>query len=89
MVAGTGMIAIQEAITPLGRMATPEEAAAAADWLCSDAAAYVTEIRLTGTLQLTGPVRCVGHGCFAAHTGAHRLTGDRRQSCAVGPSVRC
>ncbi|MFE2674156.1 SDR family oxidoreductase, partial [Streptomyces hygroscopicus] len=27
---------------PLGRLATPEEAAAAAVWLCSDAASYVT-----------------------------------------------
>jgi NAD(P)-dependent dehydrogenase (short-subunit alcohol dehydrogenase family) len=45
--AGTGMIAQQEAITPLGRLATPEEAAAAAVWLCSDAAAYVTGIALS------------------------------------------
>jgi NAD(P)-dependent dehydrogenase (short-subunit alcohol dehydrogenase family) len=41
------MIAQQEAITPLGRLATPEEAAAAAVWLCSDAAAYVTGIALS------------------------------------------
>ncbi|MCO8305051.1 MULTISPECIES: SDR family NAD(P)-dependent oxidoreductase [Streptomyces] len=40
--AGTDMIARQAAITPLGRLATPEEAAAAAVWLCSDAASYVT-----------------------------------------------
>jgi NAD(P)-dependent dehydrogenase (short-subunit alcohol dehydrogenase family) len=45
--AGTAMIAQQEAITPLGRLATPEEAAAAAVWLCSDAAAYVTGIALS------------------------------------------
>jgi NAD(P)-dependent dehydrogenase (short-subunit alcohol dehydrogenase family) len=45
--AGTDMIATQEAITPLGRMATPEEAAAAAVWLCSDAASYVTGIALS------------------------------------------
>ncbi|MBW8091974.1 SDR family NAD(P)-dependent oxidoreductase [Streptomyces hygroscopicus] len=40
--AGTDMVARQAAITPLGRLATPEEAAAAAVWLCSDAASYVT-----------------------------------------------
>jgi NAD(P)-dependent dehydrogenase (short-subunit alcohol dehydrogenase family) len=45
--AGTGMIAQQEAITPLGRLAAPEEAAAAAVWLCSDAAAYVTGIAMS------------------------------------------
>lgn len=45
--AGTSMIAQQEAITPLGRLATPEEAAAAVVWLCSDAAAYVTGIALS------------------------------------------
>ncbi|WAP53694.1 SDR family NAD(P)-dependent oxidoreductase [Streptomyces sp. S465] len=45
--AGTDMIAMQEAITPLGRMATPEEAAAAAVWLCSDAASYITGIALS------------------------------------------
>ena len=45
--AGTGMIAQQEAITPLGRLAGPEEAAAAAVWLCSDAASYVTGIALS------------------------------------------
>ncbi|GAA3523553.1 SDR family oxidoreductase [Amycolatopsis ultiminotia] len=45
--AGTDMIAQQEAITPLGRLATPEEAAAAAVWLCSDAASYVTGIALS------------------------------------------
>ncbi|WP_199820298.1 SDR family NAD(P)-dependent oxidoreductase [Streptomyces rimosus] len=45
--AGTDMIAMQGAITPLGRLATPEEAAAAAVWLCSDAASYVTGIALS------------------------------------------
>jgi NAD(P)-dependent dehydrogenase (short-subunit alcohol dehydrogenase family) len=45
--AGTDMIAMQAAITPLGRLATSEEAAAAAVWLCSDAAAYVTGIALS------------------------------------------
>ncbi len=45
--AGTDMIARQAAGTPLGRLATPEEAAAAAVWLCSDAASYVTGIALS------------------------------------------
>jgi NAD(P)-dependent dehydrogenase (short-subunit alcohol dehydrogenase family) len=45
--AGTDMIAFQEGITPLGRLARPEEAAAAAVWLCSDAAAYVTGIAMS------------------------------------------
>ncbi|HEY2062488.1 MAG TPA: SDR family oxidoreductase [Amycolatopsis sp.] len=45
--AGTDMIAFQESITPLGRLARPEEAAAAAVWLCSDAAAYVTGIAMS------------------------------------------
>ncbi|MEV0398478.1 glucose 1-dehydrogenase [Actinoallomurus sp. NPDC050550] len=45
--AGTDMIARQAAITPLGRLATPEEAAAAAVWLCSDAAAFVTGIAMS------------------------------------------
>ncbi|AEW99764.1 SDR family NAD(P)-dependent oxidoreductase [Streptantibioticus cattleyicolor] len=44
---GTDMIAMQESITPLGRLATPEEAAAAAVWLCSDASSYVTGIALS------------------------------------------
>ncbi|WP_413811799.1 SDR family NAD(P)-dependent oxidoreductase [Streptomyces sp. OE57] len=44
---GTDMLAMQEAITPLGRLATPQEAAAAAVWLCSDAASYVTGIALS------------------------------------------
>jgi len=43
----TDMIARQEAITPLGRLATPEEVAAAAVWLCSDAASYVTGIAMS------------------------------------------
>jgi len=45
--AGTDIIAKQEAITPLGRLAMPEEAAAAAVWLCSDAASFVTGIALS------------------------------------------
>ncbi|MFC8824186.1 SDR family NAD(P)-dependent oxidoreductase [Streptomyces sp. NPDC057137] len=45
--AGTDMIARQSAVTPLGRLATPEEAAAAAVWLCSDAASYVTGIAMS------------------------------------------
>jgi NAD(P)-dependent dehydrogenase (short-subunit alcohol dehydrogenase family) len=45
--AGTDMIARQAAITPLGRLATPEEAAAAVVWLCSDAASYVTGIAMS------------------------------------------
>ncbi|WP_067895865.1 SDR family NAD(P)-dependent oxidoreductase [Nocardia vaccinii] len=45
--AGTDMIARQSANTPLGRLATPAEAAAAAVWLCSDAASYVTGIALS------------------------------------------
>jgi NAD(P)-dependent dehydrogenase (short-subunit alcohol dehydrogenase family) len=40
--AGTAMIAAHEALTPLGRLATPDEVADAAIWLCSDEAAYVT-----------------------------------------------
>jgi len=44
---GTDMIARQAAITPLGRLATAEEAAAAAVWLCSDAASYVTGIAMS------------------------------------------
>lgn len=43
----TDMIARQEAITPLGRLATPEEVAAAAVWLCSDDASYVTGIAMS------------------------------------------
>ncbi|MEU8975327.1 SDR family oxidoreductase [Streptomyces monashensis] len=47
LAAGTDMIARQEAVTPLGRLATPEEAAAPAVWLCSDAASYVTGIAMS------------------------------------------
>jgi NAD(P)-dependent dehydrogenase (short-subunit alcohol dehydrogenase family) len=39
---GTGMIAQHEALTPLGRLGTPEEVADAAIWLCSDESSYVT-----------------------------------------------
>jgi NAD(P)-dependent dehydrogenase (short-subunit alcohol dehydrogenase family) len=45
--AGTDLIAVQEASTPLGRLATADEAAAAAVWLCSDAASFVTGIALS------------------------------------------
>lgn len=45
--AGTDLAARQQAATPLGRLATPEEVAAAAVWLCSPAAAYVTGIALS------------------------------------------
>ncbi|MEU7140921.1 SDR family oxidoreductase [Nocardia sp. NPDC046473] len=45
--AGTDMLERQAAITPLGRLATPDEAAAAAVWLCSDAASYITGIALS------------------------------------------
>ncbi|BCJ37064.1 short chain dehydrogenase [Actinocatenispora thailandica] len=44
---GTGMVAQLEASTPLGRLATPAEAAAAAVWLCSDAASFVTGVALS------------------------------------------
>jgi NAD(P)-dependent dehydrogenase (short-subunit alcohol dehydrogenase family) len=44
--AGTEMTAQQEAMTPLGRLALPEEVAAAAVWLCSPEASYVTGIAL-------------------------------------------
>ncbi|WP_067566238.1 SDR family NAD(P)-dependent oxidoreductase [Nocardia acidivorans] len=44
---GIDLIAMQASTTPLGRLATPEEAAAAAVWLCSDAASFVTGIALS------------------------------------------
>ncbi|MFF4621782.1 SDR family NAD(P)-dependent oxidoreductase [Nonomuraea jabiensis] len=44
---GTDMIAEQEASTPLGRLATPEEIADAAIWLSSDEASYVTGTTLS------------------------------------------
>jgi NAD(P)-dependent dehydrogenase (short-subunit alcohol dehydrogenase family) len=45
--AGTDMTARQAAITPLGRLAMPEEVAATVVWLCSDAASYVTGIAMS------------------------------------------
>ncbi|WP_199543440.1 SDR family NAD(P)-dependent oxidoreductase [Prauserella sp. PE36] len=45
--AGTDMTAQQEALTPLGRLAIPDEVAAAAVWLCSTQASYVTGIALS------------------------------------------
>lgn len=45
--AGTDMTARQEALTPLGRLASPQEIAAAAVWLCSPEASYVTGIALS------------------------------------------
>jgi NAD(P)-dependent dehydrogenase (short-subunit alcohol dehydrogenase family) len=44
--AGTDMTAQLEAVTPLGRLAEAREVAAAAVWLCSDAASYITGIAL-------------------------------------------
>lgn len=44
---GIDMIALQASTTPLGRLATPQEAAAAAVWLCSDAASYITGIAMS------------------------------------------
>ncbi|MTD58000.1 SDR family NAD(P)-dependent oxidoreductase [Amycolatopsis pithecellobii] len=43
---GTSMAANAAAATPLGRVAQPEEVAAAAVWLCSPAASYLTGIAL-------------------------------------------
>lgn len=45
--ADTDMIAQQEAITPLGRLATPEEIANAAIWLCSPESSYITGTTLS------------------------------------------
>lgn len=45
--AGTDLTARQEAVTPLGRLASPEEIAAAAVWLCSAEASYVTGIAMS------------------------------------------
>ncbi len=45
--AGGDLVARQAAATPLGRPADPEEVAAAAVWLCSPEASYVTGIALS------------------------------------------
>lgn len=45
--AGTDMAERQVAITPLGRLADPDEAAAAAVWLCSTESSYVTGIAMS------------------------------------------
>ncbi|MFE2378574.1 SDR family NAD(P)-dependent oxidoreductase [Streptomyces sp. NPDC059398] len=44
---GTQMVAQQEAVTPLRRLAESEEVAAAAVWLCSPEATYVTGTALS------------------------------------------
>jgi NAD(P)-dependent dehydrogenase (short-subunit alcohol dehydrogenase family) len=44
--AGTGMISQHEALTPLARLATEDEIASAAIWLCSGESSYVTGITL-------------------------------------------
>jgi NAD(P)-dependent dehydrogenase (short-subunit alcohol dehydrogenase family) len=45
--AGTDQIAMHAAATPLGRLATPEEVAAATVWLCSDSASFITGVALS------------------------------------------
>jgi NAD(P)-dependent dehydrogenase (short-subunit alcohol dehydrogenase family) len=45
--AGTPMIGAHVALTPLGRLGTPDEIADAAIWLCSDEASYITGTVLT------------------------------------------
>lgn len=42
---------------PLGRIGTPEEAAAAVLWLCSDAASYVTGVSMIVDGGMTAPIR--------------------------------
>lgn len=44
---GTELIVAQEAATPLGRLADPEEVAAAVVWLCSPESSYVTGTALS------------------------------------------
>ncbi|MBV7672484.1 glucose 1-dehydrogenase [Streptomyces halstedii] len=46
-VEGTGLIAQHKALTPLGRLATPDEIADAAVWLCSDESSYITRTTLS------------------------------------------
>jgi NAD(P)-dependent dehydrogenase (short-subunit alcohol dehydrogenase family) len=47
ILAEPGMEAMIAGRAPMGRLGTPEEVAAAVDWLCSDAASYVTGAALT------------------------------------------